>query len=87
MVIHALDACPCGKLEKGWSLSFIYISMVFKMICQYVDLFVYEMAQQETDLTKRRKLDRLLLSDVEWTKVGLFLNLLGVRIFFSMVCY
>lgn len=37
------------------------------------------MAQRETDLTKRRKLDQLLLTESEWTRVGLFLNLLGVR--------
>ena len=36
------------------------------------------MGREEKDLTKRKKIDSLLLSDEEWTSVKNFLGLLGV---------
>jgi hypothetical protein len=38
------------------------------------------MAREETDRTKRAKLDALQLSDSEWERVSLFLSLLKVII-------
>jgi len=43
-----------------------------------VDVFVYEIGQDERDHVKRQKIDDLALSPVEWEKVKLFNNLLAV---------
>jgi len=45
-----------------------------------VDIFVYEIGQDERDCTKRQKIDDLALSPVEWEQVKLFNDLLGVRL-------
>jgi hypothetical protein len=44
-----------------------------------VDIFVYEIGREEKDLIKRQKIDNLALSPVEWEKVKVFNDLLGVR--------
>lgn len=43
-----------------------------------VDVFVYEIGQDERDHVKRQKIDDLALSPVEWEKVKLFNDLLAV---------
>lgn len=43
-----------------------------------VDVFVYEIGQDERDHTKRQKIDNLALSPVEWERVKLFNDLLAV---------
>ena len=48
------------------------------MIPQSVDTFVSHMARDESDRTKRAKLDVLQLSDMEWDRANLFLSLLKV---------
>ena len=48
------------------------------MIPQSVDTFVSHMARDESDRTKRAKLDALQLSDMEWDRANLFLSLLKV---------
>jgi len=45
-----------------------------------VDIFVYEIGQDERDCTKHQKIDDLALSPVEWEQVKLFNDLLGVRL-------
>jgi hypothetical protein len=47
---------------------------------QLVDTFVYEIGRAEADREKRTKIDNLALSGDEWTRVGLFLELLAVGI-------
>jgi hypothetical protein len=44
-------------------------------------MFVYEIGQQEDDLSKRVKIDALKLTDEEWVRVGLFCDLLSVSYF------
>jgi hypothetical protein len=46
-----------------------------------VNTFVYEIGQQEDDLSKRVKIDALKLTDEEWVRVGLFCALLSVSYF------
>ena len=41
-------------------------------------MFVYEIGQQEDDLSKRVKIDALKLTDEEWARVSLFCDLLSV---------
>lgn len=41
-------------------------------------MFVYEIGREEKDLSKRKKIDDLLLSDAEWERIGLFNDLLAV---------
>jgi len=43
-----------------------------------VDVFVYEIGQDERDHTKHQKIDNLALSPVEWDKVKLFNDLLAI---------
>jgi len=43
-----------------------------------VDVFVYEIGQDERDRTKHQKIDDLALSPVEWDKVKLFNDLLAI---------
>jgi hypothetical protein len=43
-----------------------------------VDTFVYEMGLQESNLSKRAKIDCLKLSPTEWSRVGQFADLLSV---------
>ncbi|KAF8233520.1 hypothetical protein L208DRAFT_1266521, partial [Tricholoma matsutake] len=45
----------------------------------FVDTFVYEIGREEKDLSKRKKIDDLRLSDAEWERIGLFNDLLAVR--------
>ena len=39
---------------------------------------MYEIGREEKDLSKRKKIDDLLLSDAEWECIGLFNDLLAV---------
>ena len=43
-------------------------------------MFVYEIGQQEDDLSKRVKIDALKLTDEEWVRVSLFCNLLSMSV-------
>ena len=43
-----------------------------------MNTFVYEIGQQEDDLSKRVKIDALKLTDEEWVRVSLFCDLLSV---------
>ena len=43
-----------------------------------MNTFVYEIGQQEDDLSKRVKIDALKLTDEEWARVSLFCDLLSV---------
>ena len=43
-----------------------------------MDEFVYEIAREESDLEKRRKIDALKLTEEEWKRVKLFMDLLRV---------
>lgn len=55
---------------------------------QAINQFVYELGLREKNLEKRRKLDHLVLTDEEWTRVGLFCNLLGVsKLFICRGCF
>ncbi|KAF8230568.1 hypothetical protein L208DRAFT_1214034, partial [Tricholoma matsutake] len=43
----------------------------------FIDTFVYEIGQEEKDLSKCKKIDDLFLTDAEWECVGLFNDLLA----------
>ncbi|KAF5329115.1 hypothetical protein D9758_017952 [Tetrapyrgos nigripes] len=60
-----------------WSSTFIMLERA-ESLKQFVDTFVYEIGLLESENTdKRRKIDQLKLSDKEWQRVKLFLNLLA----------
>ena len=44
---------------------------------------MFEIAQDETDQEKRRKLKALVLSNDEWNRVELMMKMLRVRFFFD----
>ena len=52
---------------------------------QHVNIFVYKMGLQEHDLRKCAKINYLMLTPAEWTRVGQFADLLSVRA--SLVCF
>jgi len=46
---------------------------------KFLEQFIFEIARDETDQEKRRKLKALVLSDEEWKRVELLMKLLRVR--------
>jgi hypothetical protein len=50
------------------------------MFLQHVDTFVYELGLAEKNLEKRAMIDALTLTDVEWSRVGDFIEILEVRL-------
>src|SRR6266436_4161193 len=46
---------------------------------KFLEQFIFEIAQDETDQAKRRKLKALILSDEEWKHVELLMKLLCVH--------
>lgn len=54
-----------------------------------VDVFVYEIGQEEKDLLKHEKIDDLTLKPVEWAQVKLFNNLLAIHLgnYFIVWCH
>jgi hypothetical protein len=44
---------------------------------QYVDTFVYELGREERSIEKRKKIDALCLSEEEWDRVRILLDILG----------
>lgn len=67
-------------MKVRWSSTYIMLNHA-EMNKEHVDTFVYEMGRQECDLARRAKIDFLQLSNVEWTHVGQFADLLSVRYF------
>ena len=50
------------------------------LICpKFLEQFIFEIARDEMDPEKRRKLKALVLSDEEWKRVELLMKLLRVR--------
>ncbi|KAF8152542.1 hypothetical protein B0H34DRAFT_677846 [Crassisporium funariophilum] len=47
---------------------------------QSINQFFYKLGWREKNLEKRKKLDKLALTDDEWKRIGLFCNLLGLRL-------
>ena len=58
-----------------WSHCCHFTDIQFKI----VNVFVYEISQEEKDLLKHEKIDNLVLSPVEWGQVKLFNDLLAVH--------
>ena len=80
MVVHLRYAGSRLQLERGDFLCH-YLAAVFSPL-QDVDKFVFEIARDETR-GKRNNLIALQLSEPEWSRVDLFLNLLAVSIVHS----
>ncbi|KAG2367560.1 hypothetical protein BDR07DRAFT_1372713 [Suillus spraguei] len=62
--------------EVWWSSTYIMLNHA-EMNKEHVDTFIYEMGCQEHNLSRCAKIDFLQLSEVEWTYVGQFANLLS----------
>ncbi len=45
------------------------------------------MSSKEKNLEKKKKIDALELSEEEWTRVGLFCNLLAVGLFETFILF
>jgi len=58
-----------------WSSTYMMLDRAEKHK-QLVDIFVYEIGRDEKDLVKRAKLDNLKLTEEEWGRAKLFLDLL-----------
>jgi hypothetical protein len=67
-------------MKVWWSSTYIMLNCA-EMNKQHVDIFVYEMGRQECDLARCMKIDFLQLSNVEWTCIRQFSDLLLVRYF------
>ncbi|KAJ3531266.1 hypothetical protein NM688_g7598 [Phlebia brevispora] len=63
-------------MKVRWSSTYMMLHRA-EMSKHHVDVFVYEIAREENNLSKRAKLDNLKLEPEEWTRVTLFLELLG----------
>ncbi|KAF8240617.1 hypothetical protein L208DRAFT_1514732, partial [Tricholoma matsutake] len=59
-----------------WSSTYVMTSRA-EAKRPFVDTFVYEIGREEKDLSKRKKIDDLFLSDAEWERIGLFNDLLA----------
>lgn len=45
---------------------------------------MYEIGREESDLTKRAKIDALILRPEEWTRCKLMIDLLKVQVVFTV---
>lgn len=77
MVLHICDARSGVCLERGIQNSSLFLCAIIYDARQDVDTFVFEIAMDETG-EKRTKLAALQLTEAEWKRVDLFLNLLAV---------
>ncbi|KAF9544163.1 hypothetical protein CPC08DRAFT_417880 [Agrocybe pediades] len=68
-------------MKVRWSSTYIMLHRAESRRTAIND-FVYELGMRETNSEKRRKIAALQLTDEEWTRVTLFLNLLGVSLSF-----
>ena len=65
----------CHDLSVHWLICNGYL--------KFLEQFIFEIARDETDQEKRRKLKALVLSNDEWNRVELMMKLLRVRFFFD----
>jgi hypothetical protein len=79
MVFDLCNAGPGGEEENG-TVNCLGSLIFTESLLKFVDTFVYEIGRAETDREKRAKIDNLALSNDEWTRVTLFLELLAVGI-------
>ncbi|KIK47782.1 hypothetical protein CY34DRAFT_8650 [Suillus luteus UH-Slu-Lm8-n1] len=63
------------NIKVRWSSTYIMLNRA-EMNKEHIDMFVYEMGRQERDLARCVKIDFLQLSNVEWTHVRQFADLL-----------
>lgn len=60
-------------------MSFFIMFPKLKLFSKFIEQFIFEIARDETDQEKRRKLKALVLSDEEWKRVELLMKLLRVH--------
>ncbi|EDR00881.1 uncharacterized protein LACBIDRAFT_312828 [Laccaria bicolor S238N-H82] len=63
-------------MKVRWSSTYNMLSRALQLR-EYIKDFIYETGREEPDLEKRAKIDKLILSDDEWTLVKLVVELLG----------
>ncbi|KJA18309.1 hypothetical protein HYPSUDRAFT_69968 [Hypholoma sublateritium FD-334 SS-4] len=63
-------------MKVRWSSTYIMLCRAESRM-ESVNRFVSDMSKKEKNLDKKKKIDAMELSEEEWTRVGLFCNLLG----------